>query len=97
MVDSSTTHDEAEIRNETIQYSKAPELHWYMVEFFLNSWSIMGNLVTKDKIDFLKNGKLLHEINNTIVALVPKNTNPSSSLDFRPISYCNTIYKYIVK
>ena len=46
---------------------------------------------------FFNSGCLLHEINCTIIALVPKVPNPGSMHDYRPISYCNTIYKCISK
>ena len=42
-------------------------------------------------------GEILAESNATIIALIPKVPNPSSMGDFRPISYCNTIYKCISK
>ena len=48
-------------------------------------------------VDFFSSGCLLREINCTILSLVPKVPNPSSMHDYRPISYCNTIYKCISK
>ena len=48
-------------------------------------------------MDFFRSGCLLHKINCTILALVPKVPNPSSMHDYRPISCCNTIYKCISK
>ncbi|GJT77731.1 putative RNA-directed DNA polymerase [Tanacetum coccineum] len=46
---------------------------------------------------FFKNGKLLKEVNATIIALVPKSQTPKKVLDFRPISCCNVLYKAILK
>ncbi|KAI3474506.1 hypothetical protein Pfo_029416 [Paulownia fortunei] len=37
------------------------------------------------------------EINSTTVVLIPKIQNPSKLGDYRPISCCNSIYKYISK
>ncbi|XP_059658381.1 uncharacterized protein LOC132304657 [Cornus florida] len=47
--------------------------------------------------EYLRNGKLLSEANNTYIALVPKCQNLTSIHDYRPISYCNSIYKCIAK
>ena len=47
--------------------------------------------------EFFQTGHLLKELNTTILALVPKVPNPSRMTNFRPISYCNTLYKIIMK
>ena len=47
--------------------------------------------------DFFSSRCLLHEINCTIIALVPKVPNPISMHDYRLISCCNTISKCISK
>ena len=60
-------------------------------------------LKVKDVIEAMKSffafasGKLLREVNSTIILLVPKMPNPTVMGDFRPISCCNTIYKCITK
>lgn len=46
--------------------------------------------------DFL-NGKLLRQIYNTVVSLLPKVENPMYIKDFRPIVSCSTICKVITK
>ncbi|GJW14525.1 RNA-directed DNA polymerase, eukaryota, reverse transcriptase zinc-binding domain protein [Tanacetum coccineum] len=50
-------------------------------------------------IDFTKavgpDGKLLGEVNATLIALVPKIDTPDKVSDFRPIAYCNVLYKCI--
>ncbi|GJY18406.1 putative reverse transcriptase domain, reverse transcriptase zinc-binding domain protein [Tanacetum coccineum] len=40
--------------------------------------------------EFFVNGKLLKELNHTIIALLPKVNAPSRVNDFRPISCCNS-------
>jgi len=40
---------------------------------------------------------MLHEINHTFLTLVPKSDNSSSLADFRSISCCNVICKFISK
>ncbi|GKB79070.1 RNA-directed DNA polymerase, eukaryota, reverse transcriptase zinc-binding domain protein, partial [Tanacetum coccineum] len=42
-------------------------------------------------------GKILKEINSTIIALVPKIQTPLKVSDFRPIACCNVLYKCISK
>ena len=44
---------------------------------------------------FFNTGKLLGEVNSTNINLVPKVPNPSKMGEFRPIFYCNLIYKCI--
>ena len=47
--------------------------------------------------NFFYGGRLLKEVNHTLVALIPKMANASKITDFRPISCCTTIYKCISK
>ena len=74
---------------------KAPGPDGYGAFFFKKAWDIVGHDVVKAIQNFFKSGKMLREVNCAIFALVPKNENPSSCSEFRPISYCNTIYKCI--
>lgn len=45
----------------------------------------------------MHSGRLLREVNATILTLVPKKKNPTTMEDYRPISCCNLIYKSITK
>ncbi|XP_018728736.1 uncharacterized protein LOC108959487 [Eucalyptus grandis] len=58
---------------------------------------MVGHLVMTAVMDFFTSGKLLREINNTILVRVPKVLNATSVEDYRPIACCNTIYKCITK
>jgi len=65
--------------------------------FFQRAWPIVGEDVIEAILDFFSYGKLLREVNATIITLVPKRSNPSVMGDFRPISCCNIVYKCITK
>ncbi|GKA08800.1 RNA-directed DNA polymerase, eukaryota, reverse transcriptase zinc-binding domain protein, partial [Tanacetum coccineum] len=47
--------------------------------------------------EFFTSEKLLGEFNTTIISLVPKTKSPARVTDYRPISYCNVVYKEISK
>ena len=65
--------------------------------FFHHLWEVVKSQLIWATRDFFRIGKLLRRINKTFIALVPKNSNPLTLLDFRPISLCNTIYKIFAK
>nr|GEX79149.1 hypothetical protein [Tanacetum cinerariifolium] len=76
---------------------KAHRLDGLSSKFFKSAWSIVGSKFTKSIKDFFHNGKLLKEINATVLALVPKVKTPRKVSDFRHISCCTVFYKCISK
>ncbi|KAL0290241.1 UNVERIFIED_CONTAM: hypothetical protein Sangu_2582800 [Sesamum angustifolium] len=48
-------------------------------------------------MDFFKSGRMLRQLNHTIIALVPKFEHSPSVADYLLISCCNVIYKVITK
>ena len=76
---------------------KAPGPDGFNAHFFKKAWPIIGEEITEVVKEFFKHGKLLRELNSTILALVPKVPNPTTMGDFRPISCCNLLYKAISK
>lgn len=76
---------------------KAPGPDGFPIEFFKESWSIVGADVLATIRNFFHSGRLLQSANAAITTLVPKKVNPLKMGDFRPISYCNLIYKCITK
>ena len=67
------------------------------MEFFTYSWETIGKDTTSAILEFFKMGRLLREVGNSVIALVPKVANLTSLANFRPISCCNMIYKRITK
>ncbi|GJW79484.1 RNA-directed DNA polymerase, eukaryota, reverse transcriptase zinc-binding domain protein [Tanacetum coccineum] len=76
---------------------KAPGPDGYTACFFKKAWSIVGNDACLAIKELFMIGKLLKEINSTLIALIPKIHHPNLVTDFRPIACCNVLYKCISK
>jgi hypothetical protein len=76
---------------------KAPGPDGYSSSFFKRAWHIVGDDFCAAVQDFFTSGRLLRQVNHSIITLVPKSANVTSPSDFRPISCCNVIYKVIAK
>ena len=48
-------------------------------------------------MSFFQSGRLIQELNHAFLTLVPKCSDATHLSDFRPISCCNTLYKFIAK
>jgi len=75
--------------------NKAPGPDGYPVEFYKTAWSTVGHDLVLAIQEFFRNGRLLKDLNTTIIALIPKTPAASALADFRPISCCNLAYKII--
>ncbi|XP_074283415.1 uncharacterized protein LOC141607964 [Silene latifolia] len=64
-------------------------------------WNLLNKPVTVEEVKQLQNffdtGKILTQINATIITLIPKMERPKTVKHYRPISCCNMIYKTISK
>ncbi|KAL2225212.1 UNVERIFIED_CONTAM: hypothetical protein Sindi_3023300 [Sesamum indicum] len=76
---------------------RAPGPDGYSSGFYKNAGPVVGQEVTKAVQEFSSTGKLLKQINSTILTIIPKVHSPTSVADFCPISCCNVLYKIIVK
>ena len=81
----------------SIGNDKAPGFDGYSFFFYKQAWSVVGGDLCAAVQDFFHYGRLLKQVNHSIIALVPKSMNVSSPSDFRPISCCNVIYNVIAK
>ncbi|KAL0444875.1 UNVERIFIED_CONTAM: hypothetical protein Slati_2210200 [Sesamum latifolium] len=80
-----------------IEEDKAPGPDGYSSGFYKAAWPVIGEEIMVVVEEFFHNGRLLKQVNATLLALVPKVQNPITVADFRPISCCNVLYKAITK
>lgn len=81
----------------SMESNKAPGPDRFGAHFFKRAWKVVGDNVIEAIKFFFSLSSLLHEVNCTIIALVPKSENPTMAKDFWLISCRNTIYKCITK
>ncbi|KAL2232550.1 UNVERIFIED_CONTAM: hypothetical protein Sindi_1435000 [Sesamum indicum] len=97
MLVSPVTRDEVKEAFFDIEEDKALAPDGYSAGFYKAAWPIVGREVTDAILEFFHNGRLLKQINSTVISLIPKVHTPLSVSNFRPISYCNVLYKVITK
>lgn len=76
---------------------KAPRPDGYTFAFFQKSLDIIKEDVWEAISFFNSGGSIIKEINHSFITLVPKSKSASALNEFRPIAYCNVIYKIISK
>ena len=76
---------------------KAPGPDGLPTLFYKKYWNVVGSSVTEAIQSFFRSGKILKEVNNSLLVLIPKNNCSSSVNHYKPISLCNTVYKAISK
>ncbi|KAL6572341.1 hypothetical protein OROMI_013299 [Orobanche minor] len=67
------------------------------IKFFQSCWDIISSDVFDAVVDFFSGSPMPRAFTTTTISLIPKNNNPQSWKDFRPISLCNSTYKIISK
>ncbi|GJR70207.1 RNA-directed DNA polymerase, eukaryota, reverse transcriptase zinc-binding domain protein [Tanacetum coccineum] len=66
-------------------------------KFFKASWETVGMDLCDAVKKFFLSGKMLGELNTTLISLVPKCKIPEKVTDYRLIACCNVVYKCISK
>ncbi|KAA3485169.1 reverse transcriptase [Gossypium australe] len=77
--------------------TKAPGPDGFLTIFFQKYWYIVGSEVLDFCLGVLNEGKAVDSANVTNIVLIPKVQNPTSMVNFRPISLCSVLYKLIAK
>ncbi|KAL0291492.1 UNVERIFIED_CONTAM: hypothetical protein Sangu_3263100 [Sesamum angustifolium] len=80
-----------------IDVESAPGPDGFTSAFYRAAWPIVGQSMFEAVGEFFRTGKLLKQINTTLLALIPKVNMPTYVSDYRPISCCNVLYKAITK
>lgn len=91
--------DDEKIKN-VIWNSKegtAPGPDGLTLSFFKTAWEVVRKEVILAIKHFFQMGKLSIKTNVTFINLVPKVLEANSSKDYRPISLCNLLYKFVTK
>ncbi|GJZ96718.1 RNA-directed DNA polymerase, eukaryota, reverse transcriptase zinc-binding domain protein [Tanacetum coccineum] len=69
----------------------------YSSLFFKKAWSVVGVDFCKAIKEFFASGKMLKELNSTVISLIPKSQSPLKVTYYRHIACCNVVYKCISK
>lgn len=77
----------------SIPEEKSPSSDDFGSHFYKDSWVIVGNDDTATVMNFFNSEKLLKEVNNTIVTLIPKVKCLSSVTEYRP----NSLFYFYLK
>ena len=80
-----------------IQNGKAPGPDGFNVDFFKACWNIVKQDVLNVVEDSRRDKTILKALNNTFIALIPKQDSALTPDRFRPIALCNVVYKIISK
>jgi len=76
---------------------KAPGSDGFGASLYQDNWVVIRGLLCAAIKDFFRSGKLLKEVNHTLITLIPKVANPKITAQYRPISLYNTMYKILAK
>ncbi|CAL1383611.1 unnamed protein product [Linum trigynum] len=76
---------------------KAPGKDGFQAIFFHKCWSSIGNDFFLFILSCFLNPSRIQDMNETLLALIPKIERPSNMSQFRPISMCNVSYKVVAK
>ena len=81
----------------SFQKGKSPSPDGITLEFFLGFYDLIKKDILAVVQESKKSGKVLGSMNSTFIALIPKKQKCEAFEEYRPIFYCNMIYKIIAK
>ena len=81
----------------SIPNHKSPKLDGFNSGFFKHSWIKIGDQICNAVQDFFRTGIMPDYVSAMKLVVLPKVPNPHFATEFRPISYCNVLYKCISK
>lgn len=76
---------------------KTPRPDGLLIYFYQKYSPQDGDMVTKKNLDILNNEDCTHDLNQTLLALMPKIKQRTKITQFRPVSLHNMVYKLISK
>jgi hypothetical protein len=76
---------------------KIPRPDGRMVEFFIHFFDLVGEDLLAMVEESRSRGYIAGSLNSIFLALIPKVNKHATSRDFKPISLCNLVYKFISK
>jgi hypothetical protein len=89
--------NEVSIAVHQLKGNSAPGPDGLSAKFFQTYWDIIGGDITNYALNVLNHGGDPDPLNDTYICLIPKNKQPTSPTDFRPIALCNVMLKIITK
>ncbi|WOL05266.1 hypothetical protein Cni_G13993 [Canna indica] len=81
----------------SINGNSAPGEDDFTGAFFQAYWDIVGQDIFQACVSFFGSCRLLHDLNHTLLALIPKGRNVQNMSQVCPISLCNCLYKIFSK
>ena len=76
---------------------KAPGPDGFHPIFFQKEWHIVGLEICSNIQKWFRNGDIPKDLGQALICLIPKQQNPESVKQLRPISLCSTVYKLVTK
>ena len=77
--------------------NQSPGLDGFPDDFYVACWNIIDTDLVQAIKEIFQGQTFPRNWKATFIALIPKLTNPTSFLEFRPINLCNICYKLVSK
>jgi hypothetical protein len=96
-LESPCTLQEILVALKSFSKDKIPGPDGWTVEFYLHFFDLVGPDLLELVEDTRLSGKVAGALNSNFLTLIPKEANPTTFGDYRPIALCNMCYKLISK